>query len=462
MVDPLSGLKGAILHPKGALASNDLNNFQPRVGFAYNFRPQWVLRGGFAINTLDVYTNGLQENFEEYLATEILQPVTGNPDVSFYLARGLPAPIQFKVQPDGVSPFVGTNYSGRNVSYYDPRMRAPYVMNWNAGFQRQLANSMLLELTYQGSAGVGLLNRWDINAIPLDIANTFAQLDVIRRAAQNYKPYPQFGSVLHYSNYGHNTFHSATIRFEKRYSHGLNLTSFFTLAKAIDNSSSDGAASGVTYYNRSLEKGRADYDVARTWTTYATYELPLGRGRQFLGQSSAVLNGLVGNWDLSVIQTLETGAPMSFSQTGSNNVYLPGTLRPDMAPGKTYDDIKIPWDSHGPCRNNVACALPWADINAFGQPDSFKAGTAGRNIVNAPGVLWHQASISKQFHYRERTKFTLRFDFNGPFKRYFFNAPNSAVNFRSPASFGKVTSTQGSYSGIGGRTYIYAIFKLQF
>src|SRR5207247_1572789 len=44
-IDPLTGLKGASLHPKVQLAKKDLNNFQPRIGLAYNFRPKWVLRG---------------------------------------------------------------------------------------------------------------------------------------------------------------------------------------------------------------------------------------------------------------------------------------------------------------------------------------------------------------------------------------------------------------------------------
>ena len=35
-VDPISGRKGAITHPKGPLASKDLNNFQPRVGLAWD------------------------------------------------------------------------------------------------------------------------------------------------------------------------------------------------------------------------------------------------------------------------------------------------------------------------------------------------------------------------------------------------------------------------------------------
>jgi len=47
---------------------------------AYNFRQNWVFRGGFAVNTLDLWTNGLQENFEEYLATAVVQRPTGDPE----------------------------------------------------------------------------------------------------------------------------------------------------------------------------------------------------------------------------------------------------------------------------------------------------------------------------------------------------------------------------------------------
>ena len=38
-IDPISGRKGAITHPKGPLASKDLNNFQPRVGLAWQIKP---------------------------------------------------------------------------------------------------------------------------------------------------------------------------------------------------------------------------------------------------------------------------------------------------------------------------------------------------------------------------------------------------------------------------------------
>jgi hypothetical protein len=36
------------------------------------------------------------------------------------------------------------------------------------------------------------------------------------------------------------------------------------------------------------------------------------------------------------------------------------------------------------------------------------------------------------------------------------------VNFRNPESFGKITGTQGSFSGLGGRLYTILIFTLEF
>ncbi|MGH9660111.1 MAG: hypothetical protein ACRD96_16300, partial [Bryobacteraceae bacterium] len=136
--DPLTGRTGAILHPAGLLSKRDWNNFQPRLGVAYTFHPKWVFRGGFAVNTLDLWTNGLQENFEEYLATAVVAKETGNPDVAFYLRQG-PGRIAPVIRPDGTSPFLGANFAGRGASLYDPNMRLPYIMNWNGGFQWEFA-----------------------------------------------------------------------------------------------------------------------------------------------------------------------------------------------------------------------------------------------------------------------------------------------------------------------------------
>jgi hypothetical protein len=458
--DALTGRIGALTHPKGLLAKRDLNNFQPRVGLAWTIKPKLVFRGGFAVNTLDLFTNGLNENFDEYFATTTNQPAPGNPDVAFYLRNG-PGRVQFPITPDGFAPFVGTNFAGRSASFFDPNMRMPYIMNWNGGFQYEMGRSMLVDVSYQGSAGVGLLNRWDINAIPLDISSDPVRLEEIRRASQNFRPYPHFGSIFHYSNYGHSSFHSATVKFEKRFAQGFSLTSFYTLAKSIDEASDDGAAGGLTFYNRRLEKARSSYDVTNRWITYALIELPFGKGRKWMN-SGGITNTLLGGWEVNLIQTLENGIPFGFGFTGSPNVYLPGAARANMAPGKTYADIKLPWDSHGPNRHQQGLIAPWANINAFAYPPSFTPGNSGRNIQTGPGMIWHQASISKAFTFRERLKFTLRYDINNPFKRYFFSRPGNTVDLRNPQTFGKITSNQGSFSGQGGRTYMHLILKLEF
>jgi hypothetical protein len=463
--DPLTERRGALLHPAGSLYKRDANNFQPRIGVAYNFQENWVFRGGFALNTLDLFTNGLRENFEEYLATAVIQQPVGNPDIAFRLSEGPPA-IKFNVQPDGSVPFIGTNFTGRNASYRDPNMRAPYVMNWNLGVQRQLGKTYLLEINYQGSTGVGLLNRWDINAIPLDISKDPVLLNTIRNSPQNYKPYPQFGSVMMYSNFGHSSFHSGTVRLEKRMSGGLTFQSFYTWGKSIDEASDDGTATGVTFYNRRLEKGRSNYDVAHRWVTYGVWDIPVGSGKKFLNNGGIVAK-VIGNWQFSAIQTAETGIPMTFSHNGQlpgnvTNVYLPGAMRPDMAPGKTYDDIQLDWDRKGPCRHIVACALPWADISAFAVPASYTPGQSGRNIINSPGMLWHQFALMKTIPFNERIKGTLRADFTAPFKYPFFSAPSTAVNFRNPQTFGKITSQQGGFSGLGAVTETMIVFRLEF
>ncbi|MGH9632718.1 MAG: hypothetical protein ACRD7E_30805, partial [Bryobacteraceae bacterium] len=444
-IDPISGLPGAITHPKGQLASRDLNNFQPRLGVAWQIRPSLVFRSSWGLITQDLMTNGLSQNFEEYFATAAVQAPPGDPRPVFQLSDG-PPDVQFNVQPDGSVPFSGANFSNRSASWFDPNMRMPYVMNWSAGFQWNFTTNWLLEMTYQGSAGVGLLNAWDINQIPLDISTDPNTLRTIFQAPQNYKPYPQFGSINHYSNYGHNTYHGSTWRVEKRYSQGLVINAFYTFSKAINNGDNDGEVTGITYYNRSLEKGRANYDIRHRFVSVMTYELPFGRGRAFMNRGG-ILNAILGGWDLAWTQTFQSGPPFTITFAGSPNQYLPGQLRPDLVPG--VDPVTSDWDI-GPHRFPTQAQVPYLNQDAFAYPAAFTPGTMGRNVIEAPGLTWPQFSLSKQWSILERLRFILRWDMNNPFKSPNYNAPNAIFNRQNLGDFGRVgTSTRGGFSDIG-------------
>ena len=454
--DPISGRLGAVIHPKGLLGSRDLNNFQPRFGLAWNFHPRLVFRGGFGLITQDLFANGLNQNFEEYFATANVQPPPGDPRIAFLLSQGPPS-VNFTVSADGSVPFVGANFSSRNISWYDPNFRSPYIMNWSGGLQYQLTQAVLTEMIYQGSAGVGLLNNWDINAIPLNISKDPVELANIFRQSQNFKPYPQFGQIQHYSNYGHNTYHGLTLRTEKRFSRGYFLNAFYTFSKALTDSEGDGGVSGVTFYNRQLEKGRANYDSTHRFVAVFISELPFGRRRRWL--QSGLLEKVVGGWDFMYSHTLQSGLPVTVTFAGSPSNYLPGVMRPDQI--VPNDQAVVQNWSMGPNRFPTSAQNRYLNLDAFRYPAAFTTGTVGRNTLTGTGINWAQFSLSKEIPIRERLKFIVRWDMNNPFKTQALGDPNAVFNLANSGNFGRFTSTRGSFSDVGGRLHSLLVLRLE-
>ena len=455
--DPVTGLRGAITHPEGLLGRRSFKHFQPRVGLAYKFNEKAVFRGGFGVTTIDLFTTDFNQNFEEYSTSISRQQPSGDPRPAFYLSQG-PGPVNFTILPNGTSPFVGVNYSARNATRYDPALRNPYAMNWNGTLQYQAGASWLVELSYQGSAGVGLLNAWDTNVVPLNVSSDFAVLNGIYQNYQANKPFPNFGAVNMWSNFGHSTYHSGTIKLEKRYSMGLTMTTFYTRSKAIDESDADGVATGVTYYNRHLEKGRAGFDISNRSVTYLTYALPFGKSRKWM-TGGGVKDYLLGGWNASIIQTFQSGLPVTFTVTGSPNRYLQGVVRPNQI--LPNDQLIVPDYRLGDRFNNNLKNPIW-NIRAFSNPAAFTPGTLGRNTIEGPAMNWTQASLAKIVTVKERYNFEVRYDINNVFKQPNFVNPSSAVNLGSPGLFGKPTATQGGWCCIGGQFVSTLVLKVQF
>ena len=229
--DPISGLMGAIVHPKNALGERRHEQFCA------------AHRPGLELPSEDGFPLVIRDRPPGHLRHRHQHPIPGIP------GDGQPS-IADRRSPARIPPLAGSapvhlpgaarrlgavhreRISGRSAQWYDPNMRMPYVASWSGGIQWEFANNFVLDTTYQGQAGVGLINSWDINAIPLNISKDPVVLNQIFTATQNYKPYPQFGSINLISNFGHNTYHGGTIRVEKRYSQGLSFNAFYTSARA--------------------------------------------------------------------------------------------------------------------------------------------------------------------------------------------------------------------------------------
>jgi hypothetical protein len=435
VADPLTGMMGAITHPKGTVYQSDRNNFTPRVGLSWNFKPRFVFRGSFGVFTQDVLP---QLGQEEYMAQAVVQQPTGNPLPAFYLSQG-PGNIAYNTNGSGTANFLGTNYSSRNATYIDPHLRNPYTMTWSTGFQWEFHPNTLAEAVYQGSAGVGLTGTVNINVLPQSIYNSTntTLLNSVFAASQNYVPYPQFGSINETGNYGHSTYHALITRVERRFSSGLSYNFLFTWSKNLGGA----AGTGWQYYDWALTKGPTTNDVKYMFSSQASWELPVGQGHRFLNRGGA-LNMVFGGWTALTIQSLRTGLPVTFSMSGSPYKYLSGETQPSIVAGQS---ISVPNYAVGPNLWPQSSQNPWFNIGAFSYPAAFTGGNAGVGIGRAGGVWWPQYSLTKTWAYKEKYKLTARVDLNNllPQTRAFL-APNSVVNITSPQTFGRFAPATGT------------------
>ena len=450
-VDPVTGRLGAITHPEGVIGKRDFNNFQPRLGLAWNFKQRWVFRSSFDILTMDEAGPG---GFDEYTGTfNLLQPV-GDPQHLFTLNQG-PGPTNYTILPNGTVPYTGANFNSRNATWRDPNLRRPYVINWSSGFQHELTSNWVLNLMYQATSGVGLTRNWNINEIPLSIAlsGNRSQQDQVFVAQQNFRYYPHFGNINLLSNFNHNTWHSGNVKIEKRYSQGLSLNASYNYSKSLSN------ANELSYYDR-VGKARTSWDYRHQYGLMASYDLPVGKGQRFLNRGG-ILNAVFGGWTLAVSQNGVSGQPISMGFAGSPHRYLTTTTRVNaLVP---IEEAKVKnWEMGN--RFPFNAQNPYFHMDAFAYPDAYTTGSLGAAVLQAPGIHWNQAYANKSWSFLERGKISLRLDgHNLPWKRPNVSAPNTTFNLNNPGAFARFTGTVGDFSNFGSaRANVQGALRVEF
>ena len=453
VVDPLTGLMGAITHPKGSIYSGDWNNFAPRLGASWNFAPKFVFRGSFSMFTQDVMP---QLGQDEYTATAQVQQPSGSPYPAFYLSQG-PGPVTYNINGStGTANYVGTNYSNRNATYIDPNLRNPYTMTWSTGFQWEFLANQVAEVVYQGAAGVSLVpsagvassttapnpaNAVNINVLPQSIFNSTSTslLSTVYANSQAYLDYPQFGTITYYSNYGHSTYNGLSGRVERRFSNGLSYNFLFTWSKNLAGT----AGSGEQFYDWGLTKGPAATDIKYQFTSQATYNLPFGKHRRFLNRNTKagyVADVFLGGWALTTIQSLRTGLPVFFTMAGSPNKYLPGQTVPNIVPGQA---INVPNYSVGPNLWPQSNQNPFFNINAFSYPAAYTNGDAGVGIARSGNVWWPEYSLQKSWTYKEKYKITVRGDAHNDFPKTRAFQTQHGGEYQQPPKLRPIRSPDG-------------------
>jgi len=133
----------------------------------------------------------------------------------------------------------------------------------------------------------------------------------------------QYSENSFHTNLGFSSYNGLLLTLQKNASHGLQYDLNYTFSHSIDNISFFANSQGDTGIGggglicdiiRPREcRANSDYDVRQYLTGDATYELPFGKGKDFLANSGDIANEIVGGWSLSGIVGYHTGFPWQTS-----------------------------------------------------------------------------------------------------------------------------------------------------
>ncbi len=390
---------------------DDKNNFAPRVGFAYTIGGEGatVLRGGYGI----YYDQNALAPGE---ALFFNQPFF---DLNlFFSLPGLPLTLN-----DPFPGFFPFQLPSTAISFQRD-LRTPYMQHWNLNVQRQLGRNRVFEVAYVGSKGTKLLTARDINQPrPSSVQ-------------PNPRPVPQFDDINLLESRANSNYHSLQARFQQRLTSGLALLSSYTYAKSIDEASNFFTSAGDPNFpqdsqNTRAERGRSNFDVRHRLSVSYSYDLPLGRGHNYLNDGG-FLTSLVSGWQTYGVVTLQSGRPFTValvsefdnSNTGRSNLGFGANDRPNVI---------------GDPRLSNRTPERWFDTNAFSFPPFGSFGNVGRNILDGPGFQNVNASLVKNTSLTESVNLQLRLEAFNLFNRPNFNLPD---NFLGSPTFGQITSAR--------------------
>ena len=257
--------------------------------------------------------------------------------------------------------------------------------------------------------------------------------------AAHLRPNQQFQQINYVDSGGDSYYHSFQFTARKRFSQGLLMGLAYTLGKSIDDQSVDpiGASSGgglsatnsrtpTDIRNWRNERGRSDFDRRHVLVTNFAYELPFGKGKQFLSGTGRLGNAVFGGWSVNGIYIFQSGEPFSV-RSGARTANFSHESRADIVGAKPKTGLfNVP---------GIVGPLVFANSNGFVQPAPGSDG-AGRNIFTASNFNNLDASISKNFDITERIRVQFRAEAFNVLNHVNFDNPRDASSgspsFQSP------------------------------
>jgi hypothetical protein len=405
-------------------------DFGPRLGFAWRLygTDKAVLRGGWGrfieqpLGFSLVSGWAVSSSFVNYVYQSQNVP-GGSPTIAF------PSPFSSTVVPGGAS----FQYAFP-IHYSDPS-----VQQWNLTLEQDLGHDIGMRLSYIGSHGSNLETFVDVNQVP---ANTIGWAN----AFPLYAPFQTWGYIESIVNGSQSNYNSMSAALTKRFVNGLQFQASYVWTRDLSDAggfapsslTTEGSSVSSDRFNVGLDYGNVIFDRRNRFLATYLYELPFGKGKQFLS-GGGPLNTLVGGWQLGGVVVLQSGAFLTPYQTstdpgGTNLLSNAGSTRADRVPGVPVYLRGIPSSAGDPTFLNV---------NAFADPpnNSGGFGSAGVGNVVGPGTESWSLSLIKSTSLWEGAKFQFGAEAANVLNHRNYDTPDMNVD-DGPTGFGIITALQ--------------------
>lgn len=425
-------------NPGGKLWNTNYKQFAPRIAFAYDVTGdgKTSLRGGYGMS--------YERNF-------------GN--VTYNVALNPPAQlaISFTNNDIGASIPISTgvlgSFSGSSgvqkaippgtVRAVDPQIKPAYNQFYSLALERQINSTISAGASYTGERGI---HNYSIANYNRSYYGQVYENDpakyVPSGAVNTNRLNPQYTSINVRGADGDSYYQglNAFVRGGNLFHRGITLSTNYTYAHSIDNTSStftDGASNadvgGVAYfdpYNHGLDRGNSDFDVKHRISIATLWAIPYAS--HTTGFTRAALDG----WEIGGLFTASTGTPFSMYDCGVPNVTAcprarfvqkpsyqrTGNSTPVAGSPNTFQYITFPQyyipDPNNPnkqIRNTAAYGtyldpkVGYSDLPTIaGGIDTFPGGMTARNAFRGPGTMTFDMNVNKKIQFTERLALQLR------------------------------------------------------
>jgi hypothetical protein len=437
--------------------NGDLNNVQPRLGFAYQANEKTVVRGGwaiYAVPSLFDLTGIYQPGFSQ--GTSLVPSLNTGVTIRATLATPFPDGV---AEPPGSS--LGPNtFLGRGIGRFNDQL--DYIngqsMRWVLSVQRELPGQWLVEGAYVASRSYDLTTDFALNPVPrqylstssvrdqatidfltANVTNPFRGLlpgeglnSTTAQRQQLLRPYPQFQNIDVRRYDGSSHFDSIQGRITRRFRGGYQLDTSYTWSDFKEK------ATRLNETDPDYEERFQETHLPHRLVVNGIWELPFGRARRFGRDSNAVVNALAGDWNISFIWNWQSGRP----NMAMGNVYYNGDIT-QLTTKYTNDPTQPVFDTSGFYFHDAAVQTNGVDDPAKQRAD--QRIRLANNVRTLPS-RWDGLRGPRFFNWDisfvkgvdlGRVRAEIHFELYNAFNNVFYNNPNLDP---TNSEFGKVSS----------------------